>query len=402
MQTSLKITARLVEGEVFRYEKDGKAAALCTLAEGRVQFSIGYSFHDDPLVLTGEAQPGDSVTLILLPWRIELWVNDRLVDEEWPFGEHALEDAVLTSAVPCEMVPYIPEAKTEPTVLGTFTGAEGWQPEPDVYVGDCMPYADGKRYHVLYLKDRHRHQSKWRRGAHQWSHISTDDLKNWQIHPMAVEIDDPAEGSICTGSWIAAGDREYLFYTVRTCDGTPASIRRSVSDDGYHYQKDRKFSVLLSEKYTGVSARDPKVIKGEDGLYHMFLTTSLAKEKKGCLVHLSSPDLTNWLEEADPIYISPTADEPECSDYFTVNGYYYLVYSLRGQGLYQFSRQPFTDWQIPADPVIPCKSVPKAAIWQNRILFAGFDGKGKYAGTMTFKEAHVQADGTLTYSDPQM
>ena len=63
----------------------------------------------------------------------------------------------------------------------------------------------------------------------------------------------------------------------------------------------------------------------EDGLYHMFLTCSLAAEKKGCLVHLTSPDLTQWQEEAEPIYISATADEPECSDYFAKDGWYYLM-----------------------------------------------------------------------------
>lgn len=400
MQTPLKLTTRLAEGEVFRFDHVGQTVARCSLKDGLVSVAVRYDFTTEPLTLIGAGRAEDSVQIILLPWRIELWINGQLMDEEWPCGQHSLESAELIGF--CEMEEYTHEIKDEPAILGTFTTAEGWQPEPNVFVGDCMPYCDGKRYHVLYLKDRHRHQSKWRRGAHQWSHISTDDLKTWQIHPMVVEIDDPAEGSICTGSWIADGSREYLFYTVRTCDGTPASIRRSISADGYHYEKDREFSVLLSEKYTGVSARDPKVILGEDGLYHMFLTTSLAAEKKGCLVHLSSPDLTCWQEEKEPIYISPTADEPECSDYFTVNGWHYLVYSLRGQGLYQYSRKPFTDWQHPADPVIPCKSVPKAAIWQDRILFAGFDGKGKYAGTMTFKEAHVGENGILSYSDPQM
>ncbi len=92
-------------------------------------------------------------------------------------------------------------------------------------VGDCMPYVHDGRYHVLYLKDRHHHASKWGRGGHQWAHI----------------------------------------YTVRIFDGSPAPLRRSVSGDGYHDVKDRDFSVCLSERYHAASARDPKVLLSHHG-----------------------------------------------------------------------------------------------------------------------------------------
>ena len=94
---------------------------------------------------------------------------------------------------------------------------------------------------------------------------------------MAVEIDDPSEGSICTGSWIREGDTHYLFYTIRSCDGTPAKICRSISKDGYHFEKDRAFAFTLSDTYKGVSARDPKLVLDAQGRYHMFLTTSLTE-----------------------------------------------------------------------------------------------------------------------------
>jgi len=329
----------------------------------------------------------------------ELYVNGVLQDEEWPCGNHFLQECIIADNG-CDLImqDWIEKNAEEPSVLGHFQNAEGWQPEENVFVGDCMPFYHEGAYHVLYLKDRHRHQSKWQLGAHQWSHISTKDFVNWDIHPMAVEIDDPYEGSICTGSWIYDGKRHYLFYTVRMCDGSPARICRSISEDGYHFKKDRSFAFTLSEKYTAPSARDPKVIKDAQGLYHMILTSTLTKEKNGCLVHLISEDLTQWKEMEDPLYIAP-ADmwEPECPDYFYKDGYYYLVFSLHTKGYYQYSRKPFSDWQTPEDPIIPCKSVPKAAVWNDRLIFAGFDGQGKYGGTMTFLEAVVQEDGQLQY-----
>ena len=394
----LRFTANVGgQGRQFAFYAGDTCAAECRFEHGLIEFSILYDFSVQPLVLRGNAGEGDTLAVIILPQRIELWVNGRLLDEEWPCGSHSLARARLEGAVPCRVEPYAERAEPLPAVLGEFVCAEGWQPGPNVFVGDCMPYSDGGRYHVLYLKDRHHHRSKWGLGAHQWEHISTSDFHSWRIHPMAVAIESPDEGSICTGSWLRRGDTHYLFYTIRTCDGSPARIARSVSMDGYHFRRDADFAVYLSERYTGVSARDPKVILDERGTYHMFLTTTLRAEQRGCLAHLTSADADTWREEDAPLYIAPGADEPECCDYVHFRGWYYLVFSLRGQGRYLYSSTPFGDWQAPRDPAIPCKSVPKAAVWEDRLIFTGFDGHGKYAGTMTFLEATAGETGELRY-----
>ncbi len=367
-------------------------ALTLELAEGVLTVGVYYTADPRPLVLTAAAQVGDAAELRVRPHRIELWVGGEICDEEWPWGEHFLTEEALSGL---EMTALEEETEELPAVTGEFEEAEGWQPEPSVFVGDCMPYCDGERYHVLYLKDRHRHASKWGKGAHQWAHISTADLRHWQQHPLAVEITEPWEGSICTGSWMELDGVHYLYYTVRTVDGSPAPLRRSVSRDGYHYRKDAGFSFILSERYHAASARDPKVVRAADGSYHMFVTTSLRESGRGCLAHLVSDDLETWTELGS-IYVSPDESQPECPDYFALNGWHYLIFSHHGKGEYRYSRAPFSDWMTPAQPVIPCKSVPKMAIFDGRILFAGFDGQGKYAGTMTFLEMQQREDGTLS------
>lgn len=389
------------EGELFSAKSNDVTVMNCTVVDGILDFWIIYDYKENtPLHLTGNVKYGDRITINILPHRIELHVCDFLADEEWPCGNHFISDATVIEENCNLSICALKTAKVyEPDVLGSFQNAEGWKPEENVYVGDCMPYVHDGKYHVLYLKDRHHHKSKWGKGAHQWSHISTGDFLNWNIHPMAVEIDSPLEGSICTGSWIYDGTKHYLFYTVRACDNSPAKICRSVSEDGFHFEKDRNFSFTLSNKYTASSARDPKLVKADDGLYHMILTTSL-NEGQGCLAHLISKDMNEWHELEEPIYIAPDGyGEPECPDYFYKDGFYYLVYSLKGKGYYQYSKKPFADWQMPENPIIPCKSVPKAGIWNNRLIFTGFSGNGDYAGTMTFLDAVVQKNGELTYKN---
>ncbi len=360
--------------------------------------SVYYSYDHRPLKLSANATVGDKVAVVLLDHRIELYVNDILVDEEWPTGKRLfLPSDTITSLTPIIIEEYSIPNNDTPSVISQFENAEGWQPEKNVFVGDCMPYTKNGEYHVLYLKDRHHHCSKWGLGAHQWEHISTKDLKTWYTHPMAVPITDQREGSICTGSWIKKDGTEYLYYTVRQCNDRPAPICRSTSKDGYHFTKDTAFGFTTSEKYNSTIARDPKVIKDENGIFHMLLTTSLKKENKGCLAHYVSKDMEAWIEQSEPLYVSSNEDHPECPDYFKYKGRYYLIFSLRGTAYYMVSENPFSDFKMPNDPIVPCESVPKCAEWNGKLVFTGFKRINGYAGTMTFKSATADENGTLIF-----
>ena len=380
--------------------KDGRKTFEIQAFDNIVTVSVCYDYNNRPLDLSCEIKKGDHVSVILLNHRIELYINEKLMDEEWPCGKRLFElgdELVPRSDI---KVSLWEENKAEmPSVISSFENAEGWCPGDGVFVGDCMPYRKGNEYHVLYLKDRHHHKSKWGMGAHQWEHISTTDFKSWHIHPMAVPITEPWEGSICTGSWIEKDGKEYLYYTIRRGNGLPAIITRSVSYDGYHFEKDRDFGFTVSHKYHSQSARDPKVIKGEDGLFHMFLTTSIVEENRGCLAHYVSKDMEIWDEVEAPIYIAPNSDQPECPDYFKYGGKYYLVFSIRGRARYLVSNNPFEDFTSVDDILIPCAGVPKCAKWGDKLIFVGFKVINGYAGTMTFKAATALENGKLLFED---
>lgn len=366
--------------------------------DGRIDCALRYDFHHQPLTLTAEAGAGDLIEVTLLPHRIALYVNGVLTDEEWPAGNRLFDSGdPIASDLRIEVSDYVQTHRPTPDVLSEFPEAEGWYPGGGVFVGDCMPYVRDGEYHVLYLKDRRHHRSKWGLGAHQWEHISTSDFRSWRVHPTAVPITDPSEGSICTGSWVRDGNKEYLYYTVRMCDGSPAPIRRSVSTDGFRFEKDEGFGFTLPERYHAASARDPKVIRAEDGRYHMFITTSLSREKRGCLAHFISDDLDRWSDAGEPIYLSPDATQPECPDYFVFRGRYYLVFSLRTKAHYRVSDRPFEGFREPKDSIIPCESVPKGAVWGDEVVFAGFRRMGGYGGAMTFRRATASETGELIF-----
>ncbi len=380
---------------------ENKGLEIC-IDNGEVAVNVYYDFNEKPLVMTGKVNINDTVKIKLISYRIELWINDKLVDEEWPAGNclYNTGDELKSDfdIAVCDGE-YVEEE--QPSVIGTFQNAEGWRPDENVFVGDCMVHVHDGRFHVIYLKDRHRHGAKWGLGAHQWEHISTDDFVNWQIHPTVVPIDDANEGAICTGSWVEKDGVQYFYYSIRGLgyDKT-AVMRRSVSTDGYHYKKDKDYGFTLSEKYCTATERDPHIILDDNGLYHMFVTTSIKEEgAPNALAHLTSENLDTWTEEETPIHTAHVY-QPECPTYFKYDGYYYLTYNLGGQCRYKYSKEPFTNWAEPINPLIPCGTVPKCAIWNDKIVFVGFNKIGdKYGGTLTFKTATVNEAHELVFED---
>ena len=74
-------TALTVESRAFA---DGWALAARVFSD----------FRPEPLALRAEGLPsGAAAALLIHPWRIELWADGTLRDEEWPCGTLSLADA---------------------------------------------------------------------------------------------------------------------------------------------------------------------------------------------------------------------------------------------------------------------------------------------------------------------
>ena len=362
--------------------------------DGMLRVKLFYDFREAPLGLTAPAKPGDKAVLILRNFRDELYVNGKLFDEEWCCGnllDHS--DAIGDLSVDENS-----DEHPEPELLHGVGLNE--LRRYGINVGDCMPFSDGGRFHIFWLYDRHHHGSKWGLGAHQWAHASSDDLIHWDEHEMAISIDDPIEGSICTGSVIHADDKFRAWYTVRMSDGSPARISQSISDDGSHFEKTHDY-FILPERYDRPSARDPKAIY-EGGRYHLLLTTTELSSGKGCLAHLVSDDAGMvGFEDLGPVLRWKDGSQPECPDWFEMGGYYYLIWSIGGVARYAYSKKPFGEdgWTIPEDNTIDCGRVPKSALFGSDRIFVGFEAEGGYAGRFVMKRAVQLADGRLTVGE---
>lgn len=394
------------EQELLWVEENGEKPVCVWCEEGMLYAVLRTTGADTPLILKTEFLPGmKEVEVIWIGFRTELWTDGKLRDEEWPVG-NCLEskELVIHSSEAVEKKEWFDFVQKKKTKYALIKDIQYWAPELGKNnIGDCMPFADAGTYHLFYLKDRHQHQSKWGKGAHQFAHISSTDLIHWQEHPLAVEITHQWEGSICTGSVIRAEDIYYIFYAVRMMDESSAKISWATSRDCIHFTKSERY-VTLTAPYETTSVRDPEVFKGKDGKYHMLLTTSWgtaeSAERSGCLAHLVSDDLETW-EQREPFLIPGYTDQPECCDYFEWNGWYYLIFSNYGTAKYRYSRQPFGPWRCPESEMIDglLYRVPKTADYHGRRIAAGFlcintEGSS-YAGSLVLRELKQNRDGTL-------
>lgn len=289
-----------------------------------------------------------------------------------------------------------------------------FKPTGNYFLGDCMPFAHNGTFHLFYLHDEGHHKGLGGLGGHQWAHSSTNDLVHWEHHPLALAIDADWEGSICTGATFFHGETYHAFYATRMRDWTQ-HLGHAVSRDGIHFEKtEPNLFAAPPPGYSPVDYRDPFVFQGNDGLFHMLVTSRITDyplhDRGGCLLHLTSPDLWNWAV-VGPLLI-PGADMggagvPECPDLFEWNGWYYLLFGIRLQTHYRMARHPLGPWLRPPVDVLDtrfCAVMKTAPFGDNRRIGVGWagtregeqdSGRMLWGGNAVFRELVQRADGTL-------
>lgn len=205
-----------------------------------------------------------------------------------------------------------------------FTPEIGWINDPNGFV-----FFRGE-YHLFYQFNPY--ESVW--GPMHWGHAKSDDLVNWEQLPVALAPDKDYDKDGCfSGSAIVKDDVLWLMYTghIVNEDGTVSQVQNmAFSTDGIHFEKIEKNPVAtadgLPEEVIANDFRDPKIFE-KDGHYYSVVATK-HQDNVGCIVLLSSPNLTEWKFES--IFLKGEANQGfvwECPDYFEVDGQEYLIIS---------------------------------------------------------------------------
>lgn len=422
-----------------------------------------------PVAMIGAEQWHD-VTVRFTGPKLEMFVDGVLVDEEWPIGKLRISSApcligaiqmgeqlisgfkgeiadaaIWNRAISDDELIHLSGGKENVTlaelrILGPEKKSlQYWRPRyHNAWVGDVMPGYDEKngRFHFFYLFDRRHHSSKWSVGAHQFAHISSSDLVNWEQHPLAVPITRQWE-SFGTGCPVVADNRIEMHYGLHTTRMFPVEattnfeLGRTLSEKGtYQPLKMQLPDSQWPQKDVPIGH---SVSVSKDGIHFQKTDTMITPsqnmwifrepEKSQFLMFwgrrsLTSPDLRQWKPS---IELFPTGSQTatrnsdECPNYFEWNGWNYSIMGRTGFWMSRKLMGPYWEGpkgenrnsvKIPRWDIYDGLMVPMVASFKdNRRLLVGNTFSPKphrgYAGYVVIRELIQYEDGTLGMKWPE-
>ena len=200
------------------------------------------------------------------------------------------------------------------------------------YVGDPMPMYDpvAKNFKIMYLQEYRPNQAGT---YHPFWCVETADAASYSslgelICTGSREEQDAALG---TGSvfYNEADQTYYAFYTgyadkADVITGYREMVMVATSKDFKTWTKDRSFLLNGGDIYSNIDFRDPMVFKGDDGKFHMVVSTK--KGGKGTIAEYVSTDLKKWSHAGD--FMNMMWDRfYECPDVFKMGDWWYIIYS---------------------------------------------------------------------------
>ena len=198
------------------------------------------------------------------------------------------------------------------------------------YVGDTMPFVTDEGELELYYLYETDHNGQ---AYHPVYKYSTTDLCGYEDHGMVMNfglMSDP-DPAIGTGSVLKGQDGLYhLFYTGHNDTGNNGMgkecVMHATSTDRETWTKQPDDTFFAPEGYSKDDFRDPEVFwVEEEGCYWMLLAAR-SNTQGGVVAKFTSPDLKSW-ELADPLYAPMDQYMLECPDLFQMGGTWYLTYS---------------------------------------------------------------------------
>lgn len=200
------------------------------------------------------------------------------------------------------------------------------------YVGDPMPFYDpvAKDFKIMYLQDFVVNQT----GTYHpiWA-VQTSDAASYVSMGELIEcggIEDQ-DAAIGTGSTVynEADKLYYTFYTGNKYQPTASEsgqvVMLATSPDFKTWTKDKTLYIKGEDYgYSKNDFRDPFVYEGEDGKWHMLVSTY--QNGKGTIAEFISDNLKKWTSAG--VFMTMMWDRfYECPDLFKMGGWWYLVYS---------------------------------------------------------------------------
>lgn len=278
------------------------------------------------------------------------------------------------------------------------------------WVGDPMPYFDGKKFQVFYLEDLRNGE----KGFHPWSLMTTSNFHSYQDKGIVLPyVNDHESMELALGTGSVIQDQEGLyhaFYTGHNGALTPKeAVMHATSTDLTTWDKRPDDTFWSSEDYEKNDFRDPYVVfNAEANNYWMLLTTR--QNDTGVIAKYTSEDLINWQDEGVLFENDMGTDSNlECPTLIEFGGKWYLTFSDQWP-------ERIVHYRVADNPAGPFEK-PAEDSWDGNGFYAGrlekdqenlyvfgwvptkvnYDDNGNYdwAGNLVVHQLIQKSDGTL-------
>ena len=202
------------------------------------------------------------------------------------------------------------------------------------YVGDTMPFYDGKEFRIFYLEDIRNEPII--DGFHPWSLFTTPDFLDYRHNSRIIPFpkkEYAKDFALGTGSVTQGKNGLYhAFYTGFNWRTHPKeNIMHATSSDMVHWQKIPEDTFKGDAMYLHDDFRDPNVFYNKDyGEYWMTITTRMSKGNKprGIIALYTSQDLKIWANQGVLYAYDEKSDcNLECSTLVKYGDWWYLTFS---------------------------------------------------------------------------
>ncbi len=198
----------------------------------------------------------------------------------------------------------------------------------ETWVGDPMPYYDGKNFQVFYLEDLRDGDV----GFHPWSLLTTKNFVDYKSEGIVIPYSkNTDEQDLALGTGSVVKDQEGLyhaFYTGHNPKKKPKeAIMHATSKDLKNWKKIAEDTFFASNQYEKNDFRDPYVFYNEDYKeYWMLITTR--KKQTGVIALYTSNDLKRW-EDQGVLFSNDMGSDSnlECPTLIKYGDYWYLTFS---------------------------------------------------------------------------
>ncbi len=398
--------------------RSGDGSCLVLEAELRIAgedtpYCVGF-----PLVLAGDDKVEHEFAVMFDGVRLQILCDGTVMDRDFPWGmpyssgvpadcrviSQAVKHCRMSNDLSCMAVSEREILRDVPIQFYTPYGFNTW-------LGDVVVIRYQGRFHLFYLYDRRHHGSRRNRGAHEFWHLSSADLKDWVDHGPVFELDAQWQ-TVGTGNAFIWEDKLHLSFGWHTARHVPCNqtakhlFFRNLAETGRtgEWKYDQLGDLLPIGAGYAVSG-DGICFQRTDRLIHYLENPSIFVQPDGGLHMIQfgiweSDHLGDWrLIQRD---FPPSGRESfarnclDCPACFELAGWEYLAVGFTAF----FGRPKGTEEWIDfvRDGMDPYdgSSVPMYSIWQeDRVIEGGWIGGMGWGSCLLLREMVALGNGRI-------